>query len=304
MIQALEILVGLLIYPGFLFSIIIGGLFYWLYRKVRARFQARRGPPWYQFFVDVIKLLSKESIIPYTAKGSLLVIAPILSIVGLLLVAAMLPIGPTSLVEFEGDLIVALYFLALPGLALMIAGSSSGSPYGSVGSSREASMMVGYEFPYALSALMVAFYVKSLSLSSIVEYQLQNGAFLLRYPLATVVFILCLLPKLGRRPFDAPEADTEIISGPLTEYSGVLLGLFEIANGLKWFIIPAFTVNIFFGGGANLAEFLLKCLGLVLLISVLDIIHPRYRIDQSFRFFIKWALPLVLIDFARSLIWP
>jgi len=76
-----------------------------------------------------------------------------------------------------------------------------------------------------------------------------------------------------------------------------------VVNGLKWFVIPAFTVSLFFGGGANILEFLLKCLGLVLLLSVLDIIHPRYRIDQGFRFFLKWALPLALIDFVRSLVW-
>lgn len=304
MTPSLEILVGLLVYPGFLFALAVGGIFYWVYRKIRARFQARIGPPWYQYFADLIKLFSKESIIPYSSMGTFMVLAPILSLAGLLLVAAMLPIGPGSLVEFEGDLVVALYFLALPGLALMIAGGSSGSPYGSVGSSREANLMVGYELPFALSALTVGFYVKSLSLSVIAQYQVENGAFFLKYPIATVAFILCLLPKIGRRPFDAPEADTEIIAGPLTEYSGSLLGLFEVVNGVKWFVIPAFTVNLFFGGGANPLEFLLKCLGLVLLVSILDIIHPRYRIDQGFKFFIKWVLPLALIDFARSLVWP
>jgi len=300
----LEILVALLVYPGFLFSFAVGGIFYWLYRKVRARFQARRGPPWYQFFVDLIKLFSKESIIPYSAGGSLMVLAPILSLTSLLLVAAMMPVGSGSLVEFEGDLIVALYFLALPALAMVIAGISSGSPYGSVGSGREVSMMVGYEIPYALSALTVGFSIRSLSLSSIVGYQLENGSFFLKYPLATAAFLLCLLPKISRRPFDAPEADTEIIAGPLTEYSGLLLGLFELANCLKWFVIPAFAVTLFFGGGANIVEFLVKCLGLVLLLSVIDIIHPRYRVDQGFKFFIKWALPLALIDFVRSLILP
>ncbi|MBS7622794.1 NADH-quinone oxidoreductase subunit H [Candidatus Bathyarchaeota archaeon] len=297
-----ETLIGLLVYPGFLFSLVVGGLFYWLYRKIKARFQARIGPPCYQFFIDLMKLFSKESITPYTAGSTMLVLAPILSVTGLLLAEAMLPIGSGSVLEFEGDLIVALYLLALPGIAMMIAGTSSGSPYGSVGSAREASLMVGYELPYALSVLTLGFYVKSLSLSVIVRYQLVNGAFFLRYPMATLAFLLCLLPKVGRRPFDAPEADTEIIGGPLTEYSGALLGLFEVVNGLRWFVIPAFAVNLFFGGGANILEFLLKSLGLVLLLSILDVIHPRYRIDQGFKFFLKWALPLSLVDFVRSLV--
>ncbi|MBS7626999.1 NADH-quinone oxidoreductase subunit H, partial [Candidatus Bathyarchaeota archaeon] len=201
-------------------------------------------------------------------------------------------------------LIVILYLLAIPGLAMIIAGSTSGSPYGSVGSSREASLMVGYELPYALSALTLGFHIKSLSISKIVSSQIENGAFFLKYPIAAVAFLICLLPKMGRRPFDASEADTEIIAGPLTEYSGILLGLFEVANGLRWFVIPAFAVNLFFGGGANPVEFLIKCLGVVSFLSILDIIHPRYRIDQGFKFFIKWILPLALIDFVRSLVWP
>ena len=108
---------------------------------------------------------------------------------------------------------------------------------------------------------------------------------------------------MGRRPFDAPDADTEIIGGPLTEYSGTPLGLFELANGIKWFVAPAFTVVLLFGGGANVIELLLKCIGLVIIVSIIDIIYTRYRTDQSFKFFLKWALPLALIDLVRSMIW-
>jgi len=304
MTSIVEIIIGLVIYPGLIFSLAVGGMFYWLYRKVRARMQARLGPPLYQFFIDLVKLFSKESIIPYSGRGLLIVLAPLLSIIGLLFTIIMLPLGSAPLVEFDESLIFALYFLAFPGLAMIMAGSSSGSPYGAVGSSREARMMIAYELPYTLSALTLAFYLRSLSLSAITHYQFDHGPFFFKYPLATIVLILCLLAKIGRRPFDAPEADTEIIGGPLTEYSGTLLGLFEIVNGLKWFVVPAFVVTLFLGGGANLIEFLLKCFGLVLLLSFIDIIHPRFRVDQGFGFFMKWVLPLALIDFVRSLILP
>jgi len=205
---------------------------------------------------------------------------------------------------FKGDLIIALYLLTLPGFAIGIAGLASRSPYGIIGSRREARIAASYGIPFALSALTVAFYTQSLTISSIVEYQLENGLFFLRYPLATIAFLLCLLPIMGRRPFDAPDADIEIIGGPLTEYSGTPLGLFELTNGLKWFVAPAFTVFLLFGGGANLIELLMKCLGLVIIVSIIDIIYTRYRTDQSFKFFLKWALPLALIDLVRSLIWP
>jgi NADH-quinone oxidoreductase subunit H len=304
MTSFLEILIGVFVYPGLIFSLAIGGMFYWLYRKVRARLQARQGPPWYQFFIDLIKLFSKESIIPSSGRGLLVVLAPIIAIIGLLFTIVMLPLGSAPLVQFDESLIVALYFLAFPGLTMIMAGVSSGSPYGTVGASREARMMIAYELPFVLSALTLGFYLKSLSIASIMQYQLDHGMFVFKYPLSTIAFILCLLPKIGRRPFDAPEADTEILGGPLTEYSGALLGLFEIVNGIKWFVLPAFAVTLFIGGGANIIEFSLKCLGLVLIISLIDIIHPRFRVDQGFGFFLKWVLPLALIDFIRSLILP
>jgi NADH-quinone oxidoreductase subunit H len=299
-----EILIRLLIFPGLLFSFIVGGLFYWLYRKVRARTQGRIGPPWYQYFVDLIKLFSKESNIHQTAVRYLSILAPVISICSLVLVAAILPISSGTLMSFEGDLIIALYLLTIPGFAIGIAGLASRSPYGIIGSRREARIAASYGIPFVLSALTIAFYTHSLTISSIVEYQLENGVFFLRYPLATIAFLMCLLPIMGRRPFDSPDADTEIIGGPLTEYSGTPLGLFELANGIKWFVAPAFTIFLLFGGAANVVELLLKCLGLVIIVSIIDIIYTRYRTYQSFKFFLKWALPLVLIDLVRSLIWP
>jgi formate hydrogenlyase subunit 4 len=282
----------------------VGGLFYWFYRKVRARSQGRIGPPWYQYFVDLIKLFSKESKISQATVRYLSILAPIISICSLVLIVAILPIGSSSLMSFEGDLIIVLYLLALPGFAIGITGLASRSPYGIIGSRREARIAASYGIPLALSVLTVTFYTQSLTITSIVEYQLEHGLFFLRYPLATIAFLLCLLPIMGRRPFDAPDADTEIIGGPLTEYSGTPLGLFELANGIKWFVAPAFTVFLLFGGGANAIELLLKCFGLVIIVSIIDIIYTRYRTDQSFKFFLKWALPLVLIDLVRSLIWP
>jgi formate hydrogenlyase subunit 4 len=303
LMQIIQILFGLLIYPGLIFAFIAGSMLYWLYRKVRARFQARRGPPWYQTFADVIKLLSKETIIPNTAGKALFLIAPILAITGCLVPIVLLPIGsqyPT--VSFAGDLIVILYLLTLPGLALIIAGTNSGSPYGTIGATREASLMIAYEIPFALSALTVGIYAETLNTAGIVQAQLSRGAFVLHYPLATLAFILCMLPKMGKRPFDIPEAEYEIIAGPLTEYSGALLALFEIANAIKWFVIPGFAVILFFGGSTNIFEFLGKCIGLTLILAFIDILYPRFRIDQGFKFFLKIAMPIAIIDFVRVLL--
>ncbi|MEM2896123.1 MAG: complex I subunit 1 family protein [Candidatus Bathyarchaeia archaeon] len=289
-------------------AIFIGCLLYWLFRKLRARFQARKGPPWYQTFADLIKLFSKETLVPSVSGGFVFIIAPIFSVIGYLIALSLIPIMPLPPTAwFAGDLIVLLYCLALPSVAIILAGSSSSSPYGAIGASREASLMVAYEIPFMISTITVAIDANSLSLLEIMKLQLKQGAMALRYPFATLAFIICLLAKLSRKPFDIADADTEIVAGPFTEYSGFLLALFELSNALKWFILPAFGVNLFFigvgaGGGLDFMNFLFLCLSLVVLASFLDAQNPRFRIEQAFRFYLTLAFALSVLDFIRALV--
>jgi NADH-quinone oxidoreductase subunit H len=193
-----------------------------------------------------------------------------------------------------------LIFLTLPGVAVILGGSGSGSPYGAIGSSRETALLVASEFPFIISALIAGIQAKSMNIVKIVDAQNQFGPMVFHYPLATVAFFTCMLLKLGRKPFDIPDAEVEIIAGPYTEYSGSLLGLFEISNALRWFVIPALAVNLFLAGGlANLFLFLILCLIVVALISFLDAQNPRYRIDQAFNFLLISATSLALIDLVR-----
>ncbi len=282
------------------FGFIVGALLYWVFRKIRARLQARRGPPWYQTFADVTKLLFKESITPLIADKTIFYLAPLLAFTGYLVALLQLPIG-NMYPPFAGDLIVILIFLTLPGVAVILGGSGSGSPYGAIGSSRETALLVASEIPFAISALVTGIQVKSMNILKIVDAQNQFGPMAFHYPLATVAFFICMLLKLGRKPFDIPDAEVEIIAGPYTEYSGSLLGLFEISNALRWFVIPAFAVNLFFAGGlANLFVFLTLCLIVVAFISFLDTQNSRYRIDQAFNFLLTWATLLAAIDLVRA----
>jgi len=282
------------------FGFIFGALFYWVFRKVRARLQARRGPPWYQTFADVTKLLFKESITPLIADKTIFYLAPSLAFTGYLVALLQLPIGNVY-PPFAGDLIVILIFLTLPGVAVILGGSGSGSPYGAIGSSRETALLVASEIPFVISALVTGVQVKSMNILRIVDAQNEFGPMAFHYPLATVAFFMCMLLKLGRKPFDIPDAEVEIIAGPYTEYSGSLLGVFEISNALRWFVIPALAVNLFFAGGlANLFVFLILCLIVVALISFLDAQNSRYRIDQAFTFLLTWATLLAVIDLVRA----
>lgn len=300
----IEILFKTLIFFGeVLLAFFVGCLFYWLFRKLRARFQARKGPPWYQTFADLIKLFSKESIIPSISERATFMIAPILSVTSYLIVLSLIPLIIPPIAWFAGDLIVTLYCLAIPSIALILAGSSSSSPYGAIGASREASLMVAYEIPFMISVITIAIHANSLSLLDIVNLQLKEGPMAFHYPFATLAFIICLLAKLSRKPFDIPDADTEIVAGPFTEYSGIFLGFFELSNSLKWFILPAFGVNLFFiNNGLNLINFLLICLGLVIIASFLDAQNPRFRIEQAFKFYLTLALALSILDLIRVLV--
>jgi formate hydrogenlyase subunit 4 len=294
-----------LIFIGEVFlAFFIGCLFYWLFRKLRARFQARKGPPWYQTFADLIKLFSKKAIVPSISEGFIFITAPILSTIGYLIALSLIPLAPfPPIAWFAGDLIVVLYCLTIPSVAIILAGSSSSSPYGAIGASREASLMVASEIPFMISIITIAIHSKSLSLLEIMNLQLKEGAMVFRYPFATLAFIICLLAKLGRKPFDIADADTEIVAGPFTEYSGFLLAFFELSNALKWFILPAFGVSLFFTSNSlNFISFLLICLGLVFLISFLDAQNPRFRIEQAFRFYLTLAFALSVLDFIRALV--
>jgi len=314
----LELLLSILIYPGILFAFIMGSLFWWEFRKLRARFQSRIGPPWYQTFADLIKLFAKETIIPAMANKFIFVFAPIMALSSALVVLWLLPI-PVSILpsvsiftlSFYGDLILIIYLLVMIEVAEILAGFSTPSPYAAIGSSRKVNLVIAYELPFALASIAVAFHVSSLRLSDIFTYQISNGPFILEIPsnssfgfLAPVfhfitfaVFIICVLPKLRIKPFDIPEAECEIVAGPLTEYSGCLLGIFELANVFKWFIIPALTVILFFGGDLTIITFLIKCALVVFLLTLLETINPRYRIDQGYKFYFKYILPLAIIGF-------
>jgi len=148
-----------LIFPGFLFSIIAGLMACWIDRKVSARIQWRVGPPWYQNFIDIIKLSGKETIIPQGATLTFLIV-PYIGLLSLSLVTTILGVGILNPSEgFVGDLIVVVYLLMIPAAALIIGAFSSRNPLASVGASREMKLMLGYELPFIL--VIVAVIIKS-----------------------------------------------------------------------------------------------------------------------------------------------
>ena len=232
----MKILFDYLIFPGFLFSACVGLITGWVDRKVTARIQWRLGPPWYQNFVDIVKLLGKETIVPEGAKLTFL-LSPFLGLLSVVLVATILGkaiISPSE--SFIGDIIVVLYLLVIPAIALIVGASASRNPLASVGASREMKLVLGYELPFILSIIAVIVKsVGSIQIGSILNHQFNFGSHIASPSgvLAFIVAIFCMQAKLGFVPFDASEAEQEIMAGTLIEYSGLPLAVFKLTKAFQ-----------------------------------------------------------------------
>lgn len=289
------ILFYLFIFPGFLFTATVGMLVSWVDRKVTARLQWRVGPPWYQPFADLVKLLGKETIVPVQNRAAFL-FAPFLGLSAVTVIAAMLGVAILNpLSGFPGDLIVVLYFLAIPALAVILGASASANPLASVGASREMKLVLGYELPFVLAILVAV--IKSgghLRMGEILSYQAANGSlwFSPSGILAFLVGILCMQAKLGFVPFDIAEAEQEIIAGTCIEYSGFPLAVFRLTKQMLLVALPLFLIILFWGYSFKPGWIVLKYLFLLTLIILIKNTNPRLRIDQAVRFF--WGPVTVL----------
>jgi NADH-quinone oxidoreductase subunit H len=295
----LKLLFNYLIFPGFLWSAIIGLLACWVDRKVTARIQWRVGPPWYQNFVDIVKLFAKETIVPEGAKFTFL-FAPYLGFLSVVLVATILGesiIFPQQ--TFVGDLIVILYLLIIPAIAIIVGASASRNPLASVGASREMKLVLAYELPFILSIIVVI--IKSgvaIKLGSIIEQQMNFGSNIASWSgiLAFIIAILCMQAKLGFVPFDASEAEQEIMSGALIEYSGMPLAIFKLTRAVLLYTMPLFLIILFLGKDLTPLFLIGKYVALLVIIILIKNTNPRLRIDQAIRFF--WGKITLLALFA------
>jgi len=296
------ILFNYLIFPGFLFSAVMGLLAGWVDRKVTARVQWRIGPPWYQNFVDFIKLLGKEIILPKSNKFTFL-FAPILGLISVTLVATILGkliINPLD--SFLGDLIVVLYLLIIPAIAIILGASASGNPLASMGVSREMKLVLAYELPFILAVVTVI--VKTgtaIRLGGILAFQMGNGAIVgsLSGLIAFIIAILCMQAKLGLVPFDISEAEQEIMAGVFIEYSGFPLAIFKLMKSMLLYVMPLFLICLFWAANTNIFSLIGKYILLLVIIILIRNTSPRIRIDQALGFF--WGLITALAIVAISL---
>jgi len=281
----MKLLFNFLIFPGFIFTALIGLVASWIDRKVTARVQWRVGPPWYQPLIDLVKLSIKEITIPKASSKSVFLVSPFIGLSAVILASTFLwlsniEVAPSS---FRGDLIVILYLLTLPAIALILGASASGNPLASLGVSREIKLVLSYELPFII-CLTVPIIKSSglLRMQDLLTYQAINGAFIsnLSGALAMLVAIFCMQAKLGLVPFDVAEAETEIMGGTHIEYSGILLAILKLTKTMMMVALPLFLITVFWGGFS-----IWKYVVLLVIMILMRNTNPRVRIDQAMRFF-------------------
>lgn len=284
------------IFPGFLFTALIGMASSWIDRKVSARLQWRVGPPWYQPIADVVKLMSKETVVVEGSSRFTFLSAPFIGFAAVVVVSTMIwmaSIRPDM--GFVGDLIVVLYLLYIPSLAMIIGGSASRNPYGALGASREMKLMLAYELSFLIAVFtLVVNNGGIISLGGMVQYQQANGPMLahgVSSVIAFIVALVCILAKLGVGPFDIAEAECELIAGPYTEYSGSPMAAFKVTRFMLLCALPILLVTLFATSAWTPWAILWYVLILVFIILIKNT-NPRLRIDQALRFF--WGPVLVL----------
>lgn len=312
---------------------VIGGLVVVWERKISAYMQSRIGPNrvgpagWLQWLADGLKLLMKEDVIPTDADPILFRISPYLAFVGLFLVFMVIPFSGWLIVA---DLNIGLLFLlsvtSLMVVSIIMGGWSSNSKWSLLGGMRSAAQIISYELPASVALLSIATQTGSLSTVSIVRAQggMPWDWYVFNSPFTFCAFFIYFISALAegnRTPFDLPEAESELVAGYFTEYSGFRFSLFPLVEWVNVFVIGAVTSMLFLGGwnipgvsaqqqdangwlqAAGFGIFLVKIIALIFLIIWVRWTLPRFRVDQMMNLCWKYFIPISFACFLGMLIW-
>ena len=273
-------------------ALLLAPLFEGIMRKLRATIHSRVGPPVTQPYLDLLKLLGKEDL--RTARGVLYAVTPALTLGSVLTVALLVPMGGQPPLAFAGDLVVLLYVASMGAVMVMLTAFASGSPYASIGGSREMMLLLAVEPVLAVALVVGAVKAGTLSVGGIAAWHAGNGP-TISMAIAGVAFLLALQAQSGKLPFDIAEADQEIMGGPLIEQSGPRLALFRWAMWVRQLIFAVLLVEVFVPWPrvgilpVDLALCLVKALVVLLLVALVDVVNPRLRIEQAMRYYLRVA---------------
>ena len=297
-----RIFLAVLVWPGLLGGALLGWLFVWITRKIMARLQGRKGPPFYQPFFDFVKLMSKETIVPGGTNRIIFYGLPLVALISVTFALSLIPIPGNPLRSFNGDLILLIYLLEMPALCDILAGFATRSLYAQVGATREAILSLGYNLPFLTALIALAVHAKSSSLREIVAAT----------PSPAIVFVaLALLlsvpARLKSNPFSIANAESEIVAGIHTEYNSKPLAIFELVHGLELTALVGLFAVLFLPFAhslvAALVIYILCALVLIFLTTGLAAATARLKIQNAFSFFWSWGAAAAVLAIVVALIW-
>jgi NADH-quinone oxidoreductase subunit H len=320
-----------LIQIGLVVTIVAAWVAYGTYleRKISAFMQARLGPmrvgPWglLQPVADAIKLLTKEDFIPEKADRWVFFFAPYIAVAAAFIVFSVIPFAPDwgVITDINIGLLFVLAVSSVGVLALILAGWSSNSKYALLGALRSSAQMVSYEVAMGLSLIGALMFARTLSLSGVVNAQGADSIWYVVYqPVGFLIFLVSGIAENNRAPFDLPEAESELVAGFHTEYSGFRWSLFFLAEYAAMLVVSAVAVSVYLGGWyfpfvyrfteakgyhnlyviVSLLFFVIKLIGVLYLYFWLRWTLPRFRYDQLMDIGWKWLIPSALVNIALS----
>ena len=269
-----------------------------LVQKIAARVGGRHGIPIWQNYADLVKNFALRSKITH---GVMYYLGPVFRLSGgvglLLFVPTIYGLPWAQNFSFAGDLILALYFVFFGTLGMALGAGESGHPHSAIGVSRGLAQTTAAELPLALAVYAIAVQYHTLNISAIVAAQ-QGGLFhwtLFTNPLATLAAMFALVGTMMRPPFDVVLAPQEIPIGPPTEFHSAYLALLQTNRAIFPVAKAVVYMNLFFGGATSWFEFAVKVFGIYMISAFVGVVHPRFRVEQSVRFFLKWGVPVGIL---------
>ncbi len=296
-------------FPGFTFAALVATLTILYERKLMAKAQLRVGPLYagrfegiLQPIADLFKLLGKELVVPEKADKMFFWAAPILSIGLAASLLAVIPLSPTIYIaRSEFSLLIPFAIIGFSPLVVLIAAWASSNKFAFIGGLRALHQLAAYEIPMLLSILGIVILTGSFDLMKIVEAQ-KDMWFIFPQFLAAIIFYITILSELERIPFDLPEAETEIVSGWLTEYTGMHFGLLQLGVYMKFYALALLFTLLFLGGwnGPAFLPPIVWLLGKLFFVITIIIfpraVLPRLRMDQLIRIGWAWLIALSFIN--------
>ncbi len=287
-LQIWQYAVAVFLWPGLLGSAALGFLYLWIARKLNARLQGRRGPPFFQPFFDFVKLLGKETVVSRGVNSALFYALPFIALAATVFGLVIVPVPGHAVASFPGDIILLLYLLEVPVICDVLAGYVSQSIYGQVSAMREALLGLAYNLPLLAAVIAMAQNAHSFRIGS-----LQSAPFSVVTALAALAFLVAVPARLKSNPFSIPNAEQEIVAGAHIEYNSAPLAIFELSHALEVVLL----FNAFFvlfvprldSVLANAALYFLVSLGLIVLVTLAAATTARLTVKRAFRFYWVWG---------------